>query len=215
MADFFDPASQRKALDLALDVAVEYKAEGNQRSSDRLMESVNQKWCSLTPDQKEQLTAQESNVTTFKRDDKDQETMIHAHVGEGSVSVPVNCDPQHLESIRQRHIIEDARMQWKRELANIKEMSSYQVQPGDGFDRIVRNTLWTGNTFAGRDGEIIENSRKIAQMNGFNRDNYDPTKRSLQPGQKIQVHDMDWQLEMMLQSIGRINDQVARDIDRK
>src|SRR5262249_11196794 len=105
--------------------------------------------------------------------------------------------------------------QWKREMANIKEMSAYQVQPGDGFDRIARNTLWTGNTFAGREGEIIENSRKIAEMNGFNRDNYDPTKRSLQPGQKVQVHDMDWQFEMMLQAIGRINDQVARDIDRK
>jgi|AGTN01.1.fsa_nt_gi hypothetical protein len=215
MADFFDPASQRKTLDLALDVAVEYKNEGNQRSSDRLMESVNQKWCSLTPEQKEQLTAQESNVTSFKRDDKDQVTMIHAQVAEGSVSVPVDCAPEHLESIRQRHIIEDARSQWKREMANIKEMSSYQVQPGDGFDRIARNTLWTGNTFAGRDGEIIENARKIAELNGFNRDNYDPTKRSLQPGQKVQVHDMDWQFEMMLQSIGRINDQVARDIDRK
>lgn len=103
MADFFDPASQRKALDLALDVAVEFKNEGNQRSSDRLMESVNQRWCSLTPDQKEQLTAQDSNVTKFQRDGEEQVTIIHAQVPEGSVSVPVNCEPGHLESIRQRH----------------------------------------------------------------------------------------------------------------
>jgi hypothetical protein len=117
------------------------------------------------------------------------------------------------EAARQDAIIQNARQQWQASQQNIQTRSAYSVQPGDGFDRIARHVMTNENGSTPAEPDVINYSKSIAQMNGYDRDTYDPKKSSLQPGQSIQVHDSQWQQDQLLDAAGKIDDSVRQQID--
>lgn len=117
------------------------------------------------------------------------------------------------EAARQDAIIQNARKAWEASQQDVQARSTYAVQPGDGFDKIARHVMTNENGSAPAEPDVINYSKSIAQMNGYDRDSYDPKSRSLQPGQSIQVHDSDWQQGQLLDAAGKIDDSVRQQID--
>jgi hypothetical protein len=119
------------------------------------------------------------------------------------------------EADRQHQIIEQAKQMWRDQKQAIQDESYMTAKPGDGFDKLSRRQLTYENGNKPSEHEVVANSRAIAHLNGFDRETYNPKKKSIHPGQSVQIHDVDWQMEQMLQSIGNINDWVQKSIDKK
>jgi hypothetical protein len=117
------------------------------------------------------------------------------------------------EAQRQHQILRNARKMWSQSSKSIDEHSHYSVKNGQGFDRIARQVMSKETGAAPAEPDVASYSKSIAQMNGYDRDNYDPKAHSLQPGQTIQVHDQQWQDAQRLKSIGEIQDYVRESID--
>jgi hypothetical protein len=125
------------------------------------------------------------------------------------------AEAQRAEAARQHQIIQIARTALQAEKDAIQEQSYYSVTRGQGFDQIARRVMSTENGQVPSERNVVGYSRSIAQMNGYDRDHYDPKKRSLQPGQSLQVHDSDWQLQQWTDAVGEVNDYVRRNIDNQ
>ncbi|HEY9719876.1 MAG TPA: hypothetical protein V6C69_20520 [Trichormus sp.] len=123
-----------------------------------------------------------------------------------------NCADKDAE--RRLAVIQNARQLLSADKDAIHAHSYYSVQPGQGFDRIARNVMANEQGAAPAEGDVVKYSQSIATMNGYDRDNYDAKVRSLQPGQSIQVHDSDWQLQQLLNSIGEVDDYVSDNLKR-
>lgn len=124
------------------------------------------------------------------------------------------AETQAAQAAKQHTVIENARRMLGADKKAIQEHSYYEVQPGQGFDRIARNVISNEQGATPNEHDVVDYSRSIAAMNGYDRDNYDPTRRSLQPGQSIQVHDSEWQLQQWLDSIGKVDDYVNDNLNR-
>ncbi len=118
------------------------------------------------------------------------------------------------EAERQHTIIQNARQMLSADKDAIQAHSHYSVRPGQGFDKIARDVISSEQGTTPADGDVVNYSRSIAAMNGYDRDTYDPKVRSLQPGQSIQVHDSDWQLQQLLNSIGDVDEYVNDNLNR-
>jgi hypothetical protein len=115
---------------------------------------------------------------------------------------------------RRQAVIQNARQMLSADKEAIHTHSYYSVQPGQGFDRIARSVMTNEQGAAPAEGDVVKYSQSIAAMNGYDRNNYDAKVRSLQPGQSIQVHDSDWQLQQLLNSIGEVDDYVSDNLKR-
>jgi hypothetical protein len=62
---------------------------------------------------------------------------------------------------------------------------------------------------------VVQFSSEIAQRNGFDRNSYDPKVRSLQPGQRVQIHDDEWKMMRHLDSTIRIQEYLDQNLNNE
>jgi len=62
------------------------------------------------------------------------------------------------------------------------EIPSVEVKPGEGFDRVARRVLQQQQQGAVSEADVLEYSRRIAEMNKRDRDSY-----VLQPGEQLRI----------------------------
>jgi hypothetical protein len=117
---------------------------------------------------------------------------------------------------RQHDVLRQARQMWHQAESAINAQAHYSVKDGQGFDRIARDVMKKeggGATPAEKDVETY--SQDIAQMNGYDRDSYDPKMKPLKPGASVQVHDDQWQLGRKMDAVAEIDDWVKDNVDQK
>jgi hypothetical protein len=110
-----------------------------------------------------------------------------------SIDSATNCAQTRIRNNRQ--VLRHAKADYQSSLRDIEAFSHHIVQQGEGFDKIAQQNLSSKNNPAPSEQDIVAESQKIAKMNGFDRNTYDPKKNPLQPGQDIVVHDEQWKRE--------------------
>ncbi len=111
------------------------------------------------------------------------------------------------------NVLQEARRMNKENLAAIEEAAHHTVRKGEGFDRIARGVLRQESGSAPSERDVVDFSTDIAQLNGFDRNTYDPRVRSIHPGQRIQVRDHAWQASRQLESYERVQEYLDKNLN--
>ncbi len=133
----------------------------------------------------------------------------NAHSGYLAETIAQKCETEE----QNLNVIQEARRMTREDQEAIKESMHYTVKPGQGFDRIARRVLSTENGQKPAESSVVQFSSEIAQRNGFDRNSYDPKVRSLQPGQRVQIHDDEWKMMRHLDSTIRIQEYLDKNLN--
>lgn len=133
----------------------------------------------------------------------------NAHSGYLAESIASKCENE----AQNLAVLQEAQRMTREDQAAIRESMHYSVQPGQGFDRIARSILSRENGKTPDESAVVQFSSEIAQRNGFNRDTYDPKVRSLQPGQRVQIHDDEWKMMRHMDSTIRIQEYLDNNLN--
>lgn len=109
-------------------------------------------------------------------------------------------------------VVDTARAYAQLKAQEIEQRAAYDVQKGDGFDKIARNVLTNESGNVPNEKDVVDFSSSIAKLNGFERQSYDPKVRSIHPGQKIQVRDANWKLAERLTVVGEVAEFVEQNL---
>ncbi len=133
----------------------------------------------------------------------------NAHSGYLAESVAAKCESEE----QNMSVLQEARRMTREDQAAIREGMHYSVKPGQGFDRIARSVLSNENGKTPDEASVVQFSSEIAQRNGFDRNTYDPKARSLQPGQRVQIHDDEWKMMRHMDSTIRIQEYLDNNLN--
>lgn len=135
----------------------------------------------------------------------------NAHSGYLADSIATKCETE----AHNMDVLKESIRMTREDRANIEESMYYTVKPKQGFDPIARDILRRENGKTPEESSVVNLSDELARRNGFqSRAEYDKL-RSLQPGQRLQIHDDEWKMMRHMDSTIRVQEYLNNNLNNE